>query len=227
MEIRERIEVEESLRENEERTRQLLDMESDVILMVDNMTGGILDVNRAASDLYGYSRNELLKMTITQLSGEPEQTSRTLLERPSRVSLRWHRRKDGSIFPVEIAIRYFLWHGRDGHVSGIRDITERFRDRETIEAQSEFLRQVLDSSPNLVFVEDVEGRLILANRTFCDFFRKPYEELEGKIAMEYVRRMDVAKLMYQDDLDILEGEFTGWNGNWRSRTIRARTVGFT
>ncbi len=204
-EIQDRIEVEESLRESEERTRQLLDMESDVILMVDSATGEILDVNRAASELYGYSRNELLNMTIMSLSGEPEKTSQTLLERPARVPLRWHRRKDGSVFPVEIAIRYFSWHGRDVHVAGIRDITERLRDRETIEAQSEFLRQVLDSNPNFIFVEDVEGRLILANRTFCDFFRKPYEELEGKIALEYIRGMDVAKLMYQDDLDILEG----------------------
>jgi PAS domain S-box-containing protein len=204
-EIQERIEVEESLRESEKRTRQLLDMESDVILMVDNATGEILDVNRAASDLYGYSRNELLKLNIVNLSSEPEKTSLTLLERPSRVPLRWHRRKDGSVFPVEIAIRYFQWHGRDVHVSGIRDITERLRDRETIEAQSEFLRQVLDSSPNLIFVEDVEGRLVMANRTFCDFFRKSYDDLRDKIPLEYIPGGDVAKLMYQDDLDILEG----------------------
>lgn len=129
--ITERKRSEEALRESEDRYRSLFELESDAIFMIDNETGRILEANRAASSLYGYSRDELLARKNTDLSAEPEETQRQTRGNPIVVDymvtipLRIHRKKDGTEFPVEITGRFFIRNERSVHIAAIRDITER------------------------------------------------------------------------------------------------------
>jgi len=123
--------VNRKLRESEDRYRQLFEAESDALFLVDNESGWILEANTAASALYGYSRDEFLAQKNTDLSSEPEQTQRITTTTPPDpglvvfVPLRYHRKKDGTVFPVEITGRFFIWRGRSVHIGAIRDITER------------------------------------------------------------------------------------------------------
>jgi PAS domain S-box-containing protein len=129
--ITERKRSEDALRESENRYRSLFEMESDAIFLIDNQTGRILEANRAASLLYGFSRDELLTKRNTDLSAEPEETQRQTQGNPVvsdnmvTIPLRVHRKKDGTEFPVEITGRFFLQDGRPVHIAAIRDITER------------------------------------------------------------------------------------------------------
>lgn len=113
------------LRESEEKYRQLFDMESDGIFMVDTDTGKIIEANASASKLYGYSREELLEMTTDDLSTQPDETRIADQERHEPIPIRHHRRKDGSVFAVEINARHFRWHDRQVQVSAVRDISQR------------------------------------------------------------------------------------------------------
>jgi len=122
--------AEEALRESEERYRQLFEMESDAIFLVDNTTGAVLEVNASASGLYGYSREELLRMKNIDLSAEPEETTAATRQRRPRVPIRYHRRKDCTVFPVEITARHFNWRGREVHVAAIRDVSFRMEAEE-------------------------------------------------------------------------------------------------
>ena len=128
--VTERKRAEEALRQSEERYRQLFELESDAIVLVDNETGKILEANAAAAALYGYSHEEWLRMKNTDVSAEPEKTRQVTIEGRPYVPVRWHRKKDGTIFPVEITGSFFEWHGRSVHVAAIRDITERKRAEE-------------------------------------------------------------------------------------------------
>jgi PAS domain S-box-containing protein len=129
----ERKRAEEALRENENLYRSLFEMESDAIFLIDNQTGKILEANRAASLLYGYSRDELLARKNTDLSAQQEETQRQTQDNPIipdnmvTIPLRFHRKKDGAEFPVEITGRFFTRNGRPVHIAAIRDITERRR----------------------------------------------------------------------------------------------------
>ncbi len=140
VDITERKRVELALRESEDRYRQLFEMESDAIFLIDNEAGRILDVNLAAQTLYGYSRDELLAKRNADLSAEPEQTrlltQRAADESPAllRIALRQHRKCDGTVFPVEIAARSFNMNGRPVHIAAIRDITERRKAQELMES---------------------------------------------------------------------------------------------
>ena len=122
--------AEEALRESEERYRQLFEMESDAIFLLDSATGAILEANAAASGLYGYSRDEMLRMKNTDLSAEPEETAASTRQRRLRVPIGYHRKKDGTVFPVEITARHFDWRGREVYVAAIRDISPRMEAEE-------------------------------------------------------------------------------------------------
>ena len=115
--------------------------------------GRILEANIAAEMAYGYSRDELLKMSIQDIRA-PETRARTLedLAEADRKGLLFetiHQRKDGSMFPVEVSISgAYIRSGRDDKVlrgpgassvgnervllNIVRDITERKRAEEAI-----------------------------------------------------------------------------------------------
>ncbi len=66
--ITEREEAENALRASEDRYRQLFELESDAIMLVDDDSGRILEANTAATTLYGYSREEWLSMNKADVS---------------------------------------------------------------------------------------------------------------------------------------------------------------
>ena len=161
--ITERKRVEEALRESEGRYRQLFDAESDAIFLIDNETGRILEANNAASALYGYSREELLTKKNTDLSSEPEETQQVTRGTPAiseqviTIPLRLHRKKDGTVFPVEITGRFFTWQGRSVHIAAIRDITERTRAEETLRKSEEKYSLLIETTHDMIFVIDRDG----------------------------------------------------------------------
>ena len=117
--------AEQALRESEQKYRRLFELESDAIFLIEQETGTILDANLSAAELYGYSRDELLKMRNLDLSVETENTNQATQLQLTQIPLRYHRKKDGSIFPVEITASHLEWKGRQVHIAAIRDITFR------------------------------------------------------------------------------------------------------
>src|SRR5262249_23152778 len=115
----------------------------DIILYIRRSDGRILEANRAAVEAYGYSRPELLALTIydlRQLDTQPavppqmaEADGGGVLFEPV------HRRKDGSTFPVEVSSQA----GGEGNnrvlISVIRDISARQEAQAALEASEERL----------------------------------------------------------------------------------------
>ena len=173
IDITERQRVERELRDSEDRYRQLFEMESDALFLIDNETGKILDVNLSAQTLYGYGRDELLSKRNTDLSAEPEQTreatQKSAQEQPNliRIALRRHRKSDGTVFPVEIAARGFTMDGRNVHIAAVRDITERRKAQELLESWNVALeRRVADrtavAEARMQQLQRLTGQLIRA-----------------------------------------------------------------
>ncbi len=129
--------AERALRESEEQYRLLFDLETDAIFIIRNDDGQILQANKAAVALYGYTLGELLAKKNTELSAEPESTKKaTNTKLPSdqviTIPLRYHRKKDGSVFPVEITARFITWENQSVHIAAMRDITERKKIEEEL-----------------------------------------------------------------------------------------------
>jgi len=175
----ERRRAEMALRESETKYRQLFDLESDALLLVDSDTGRILEANEAAVRLYGYSRTELLEMHNYELSAQPEETRAPVSERRRRVWLRYSRRKDGTVFPVEVTASYFDWQGRSVQIAANRDITERLAAQEELEHRRELLMRIIEQVPYPIFVLNRAMRFTVANKALASLFGLSVDEVIG------------------------------------------------
>ena len=124
-ESEQRQQAEAAQQESENRYRRLFEVETDAVMMVDLQTAQILDANPAAELLYGYTREELLRLKATDVSAEPEETSEAIAGAEKYIQLRLHRHKNGTTFPVEISCSEYIHAGRKIHVAAMRDITHR------------------------------------------------------------------------------------------------------
>ena len=101
--------TEQLLAESEEKYRNVFMTEKDSLFLIDDETYNILDVNDAACQLYGYTKDEILKLKNYEVSAEPEETKKlTHDEHMERIELRYHKKKDGTIFPVNISASVML-----------------------------------------------------------------------------------------------------------------------
>ena len=130
--------AEEALQESEERYRQLFNNESDAVMIFDATSKQIEDANPATSDLFGYSKEEFLNITVEDISAEKTKT-KTAVKRiingeseGKYIPLRYFIKKNGDIFPGEIYAGTFISNGRKKIIGAVRDITNRMRAEEAI-----------------------------------------------------------------------------------------------
>ena len=97
----------DSLTESEKWYRRLFNAETDAIFLLDCQTLRFLDANQAALAMYGYRLEEFIKLKAVDLSTEPDKTKKSIHGYGTKVPLRWHRKKDGTVFPVEISGSFF------------------------------------------------------------------------------------------------------------------------
>jgi len=126
--------------------RTLVDQSNDAIEVVDPETLRLLDVNDKACQQLGYSREELLALSIFDIDPYVNESVRAriqnkLHESSYAVMESVHRRKDGSTFPVEVSMK--LVRTERGYIVTVaRDITERKRAEEAL---SDMTRKLIES----------------------------------------------------------------------------------
>ena len=146
VDITERKRHEVALRENERRFRTFFDSVTDAIFVLDVAQKKFVDVNQRAVDAFGYDRSELLTKSIGEISlNEPPYTQaeanehiRTTLADVAQ-TVEWRcRRRDGSLFWVEIGFTRDAFGGRDLIVATLRDITRRKEAEDRLMKLAEF-----------------------------------------------------------------------------------------
>jgi len=172
--------AEEALRESEEKYRKHFEMISDAIYVIDKKTGRILDVNKAAISMYGYSREEWLKMKNTDVSAEPEKTREATKKVPEQIPIRFHKKKDGTIFPLEMSINTHVLKGRQVIICTARDITERQQAEEALRKSHEYTRNLIDSSLDMIIAVNNKRLITEFNHAAEEVFGYQREEVLGK-----------------------------------------------
>jgi len=161
--ITEQKEAERSLR----LFRTLIDQSNDAVEVVDPETLRFLDVNEKACKDLGYTREELLTMTVFDINREIDESVRNrvseVLQRVGfvvREGIHW--RKDGSTFPVETSLKLVQLE-RKYVITVSRDITERKEAEKALRESEDRYRDLVENSQDLVCTHDLKGNLLSVN----------------------------------------------------------------
>lgn len=158
---------------SEKRFHTLFDSATDLI-MVANMNARFIDVNAFACATLGYSREELLKMRVTDIQNNARLDELIRLWKSEEikhgVTLRHTlRRKDGSCFPAEVRVNRLDLDGESYLMAVIRDITAQMAAENLLRASDELNRAILDATTAQMAVIDQKGDLIAVNAAWSRF----------------------------------------------------------
>ncbi len=223
--ITERVQAEESLRESEARQRSLFDQSVEGIFLHD-LEGRILDVNRMACLQSGYSRDELLQLTVFDLHAH--QADKENLSKDEIISQwnQWlpnvrktveteHLNKDGEVMPVQISTGLISYGNQKVMLAIVQDITERRK----VEAERARLISAVEQAAEIIVITDPEGTIQYANPAFERITGYGSEEVKGQ-------KPRILKSGQQDDRFYQELWQTIKNGeSWQGRMINKRKDG--
>jgi len=161
--ITERKRAEDELRASEGRFRTFVDYATDAFFLVDD-DSIILDVNRQACDSLGYTRKELIgkhrsDFDVELADSAIQHLKRRIAEGETVTFESWHRRKDGTSFPVEVRVGALEQGGRR-FLCLVRDITERKRAEDELRASEERFRTLVQFSFDVYWETDAQHRFI-------------------------------------------------------------------
>ena len=164
----ERQRLEGGLRQSAEEHRTLFENNPFPVWVYDSYTLRFLAVNEATVREYGYSRDEFLKMTLLDL--QPPEEAKKLIDAIEAarggglVVDEWrHRRKNGTVFDVEVNAQALDFRGRPARIVLARDITVRKRAIRALEISEGRFRKLFQHSLGLICTHDLEGVLISVN----------------------------------------------------------------
>jgi len=175
-----RNQAEEMLR----RYELLANNSQDIMLFVDGDTGRILEANTAARAAYGYTRDELLALTIYDLRSEATRgltAGQMVAAYEEGIEFETeHRRKDGSCFPVEVRSHGALLNGARVLLSVVRDISGRRKDEEALrESEERFAKAFATNPAGIALTTLREGRIVDVNETWQAMFGYSRDEALG------------------------------------------------
>lgn len=173
------VEAESSLRESEEKYRQIFSIGSDALFMVDIFSGRILDVNPIGCKMFGFSKDTLLKMMFKQLSATSEKLEEQISNQRALLLDEVAIKSDGSQFPIEISLSYFNWSGRKVLVASIRDISERIIAQDKLIKSEQKFKQLFDYSNDAILIIK-NYRIIDFNQKSASLFQLKHDQLLNK-----------------------------------------------
>ena len=210
-EIKERQKVESNLRESEERFRNLIETSSDWVWEVDR-DAVYTYVSPKVRDLLGYEPEEILGKTPFDLMSSDEakkvkakfaQIAKEHSSFECLVNVNQH--KDGHSIIIETSgVPIFDSQNNWCGYRGIdRDVTERQQNLITIQRNLALLQTIINATPDIIFVKDLEGRYQWANQAVADLFELDIADIINKKDRELFPEA-VYRKIEADDRQILE-----------------------
>ncbi|MEW6678781.1 MAG: PAS domain-containing protein [Pseudomonadota bacterium] len=150
---------ERSLRESDERRRQLMDVSMDGILIL-NQEHRVVEANATAAQMLGYTPEEMLTLHTWDWEANLDETEiRTAFADLTKIEARFetrHRRKDGSVFDAEVAARGKVVDGQPVVITTVRDISARKQAEVAIKESQERLDAIFRQAADGIVLIDSE-----------------------------------------------------------------------
>jgi len=154
-------------------------------------------VNDAACRSLGYSRKELLKMSVHDI--DPDFPAEVWPDHWKDVKKRGsfsleshHRTKKGRVFPVEVTVNYLEFGGKEYNCAFVKDITERKQAEEALRENEERFRTIVETAPGMLMISDTQGNNIYVSPNCEKLTGYTQEELQGTMKW-WVHKDDTLK----------------------------------
>ncbi|HEY6121719.1 MAG TPA: PAS domain S-box protein [Pyrinomonadaceae bacterium] len=200
--------AEKSIRETENRYRELFENATDIIYTHD-LAGNFTSLNRSGEKITGYTREEACQLNVSDvIAPEDLNLARRMTAQkaagnaPTVYELEIIS-KDGRRVRLEVSTQLIFREDNPVGVQGIgRDLTERKRSEEELRETRAFFHSFMDNSPAVAFMKDQEGRYVYVNRPFERYFGQPFSFLEGRTSYDWLPK-ETARATHQHDLQVL------------------------
>jgi PAS domain S-box-containing protein len=194
--------TEDTLRTNEEKFRRLFETESDALFLIRKETGEILEANSAAVRMYGYDREELLRLRNADLSFDPDLPLKAVREECPAIPVYPHRRKDGNSFPAEITTAFFDFRSERVCLAAVRDISDRVQAELALHESERRLSTLISNLRGMVY------RCLNDRNWTMEFVSEGARDLTGYSAADLVENRVVSfnDLIHPDDREAVRSE---------------------
>lgn len=216
VDISKRKKAEEELKINKEKYQTLFDSNRDSItifrLTPDGRNDKFIEVNDASTEIFGYSKQELLSMTtrdMEHISAKKMKTRMEALLSNGKIDFETSiRTKKGKTRTVEVKLLIINYLNKPAVMNITRDITERKQIETNSKKAHENLATILEAIPDLMFEVGLDGRIYHYHSDRTDLLTAPPELFMGKFFQDFLPA-EVTNICMGA---ILEANEKGWSG---------------
>ena len=176
--------IEKTLGENEEKYRILVELATDGVL-IETVEGRILECNTAGAKIFGYTKEEMIGLSIADLVPEEfaKKLPKIITEKEATQGIfvpRISKKKNGTIFPTGIASKIVNIGRNPRLIVYVRDITKSKEVEKKLRKARKMFESLFASSPEAALYHDKEGRILNINPRFTELFGYTPEKIIGR-----------------------------------------------
>jgi two-component system, sporulation sensor kinase E len=185
IDITKRKKAEEELKSSVQKYKLLFESNPLPLWMIAKDNLSVIDVNDAAANLYGYTRDELLKMSVKDLRLDVDldqqlEGYRQYRDSSTGPNIVRHLKKDGTVMFVQIIAHDIVFEGRPVRLSLTNDITEKLIAEESLQKSEANLQAILNTTDTAYALFDTDLKVLAFNQKASEFVNRQYNHIPEK-----------------------------------------------
>ncbi len=172
----------------EENYHNIFNTTNEGIFIHDKETGQILDINNAVLKMYGYEYEEMMKLSVVELSSGKspfsEKEIRAWIYKTINIgpqTFEWlAKAKSGKLFWTNVELKHANIGGKERVLALVKDIDRQKKAEQALKEREELYRNLFELSPTAILLEDKNGHILDINPAFTKTRQYTRDELIGK-----------------------------------------------
>lgn len=210
-EIEERKKIEQALRENEKKYRAIFESFHDVYFRTDE-DGIITIISPSVENQAGYKPKEVIGQHAAKFYMNPDERDVFIAELKKTGTINDYeidfKAKDGRIIFASLSAKAVQNHEKDrfGVEGVIRDITYRKTAEKALFETKRQIEALVQAISDIIYFKDSEGRYVIVNRAFEEFYGRKADKIIGKTDPELMPKEEALKSLESDEIVFKKGE---------------------